>query len=89
MCYARVKGVNITWEGYLRFRQSLEPSLQASSGDIPGTADNTGQAADTNGEEVPTLSFQELSEMIATGNLANVPFNRTIPEAISVRSPAA
>lgn len=79
---SRLKGVEVTWDGYLRWSRSQETIPTSPNAASTGTIPN--QSPDTTSEEQPPLSFQQLSEMIATGNLTDVPFNRVIPEAISV-----
>ncbi|KIO30135.1 hypothetical protein M407DRAFT_242328 [Tulasnella calospora MUT 4182] len=88
--FSRLKGVEVTWDGYLRYSQPQETNSGVSN--VTSTVEATDPPLDTRTdpalEEQRPLSFQQLSEMIATGNLTDVPFNRLIPEAISDQKPS-
>ncbi|KAG8906366.1 hypothetical protein FRB99_007050 [Tulasnella sp. 403] len=90
--FSRLCGQQITWKGYLEHTSAQAPVPQPSTtiaGQPPLASDPTESSgpAPTNNDEA-TLSFLKLSELIATGQLTEIPFNREIPNVLSEEEPS-
>jgi len=96
--FSRLTGENLTWEGYLTYLAASggpDPTpTPSTTAEAPGTAkpelDSTKdvlQGTNSTVEE-KTLSFSQIQELIASGRVDEIPFNRRIPEEISPEEPS-
>lgn len=81
-------GQQMTWEGYLAYRGPSPPPeppepLVAAPPHLPLESLSAG-GKEIGSSDTTNLSFAELSKLIAEGKTDAIPFNRVIPEAVSV-----
>jgi hypothetical protein len=76
----RTTGYQVTWENYLEWQKSHPSPGPAAGSEIRGTA-STGNE----GGKSAQLTFQQITDLINTGQTHLIPNNDLIPEALHVR----
>ncbi|KIJ26508.1 hypothetical protein M422DRAFT_55503 [Sphaerobolus stellatus SS14] len=90
--FTRATGRTVTWEEYLKWAKRHPSGLELPStpGDPPG-ADSTAPADQGNQETQDServLSFQEITDLIRTGQTHLIPNNKVIPDALNPAEPS-
>ena len=87
--FRRTTGHTVTWEDYLQWAKSYPSGLELPSTPQQPPGSGSINLANSNEQETPdserVLSFQEITELIRTGQTHLIPNNKLIPDALNVR----
>ncbi|KDQ10473.1 hypothetical protein BOTBODRAFT_47000 [Botryobasidium botryosum FD-172 SS1] len=97
--FSKVTGQEISWDGYLAWREtnglgaqqrSVPPSAAHSTHELePKTADPSNSTGSVGMDDAPLpMSFTAIAQLINTGNLHLIPNNKLIPDGLNSQEPS-
>ncbi|KDQ12527.1 hypothetical protein BOTBODRAFT_417895 [Botryobasidium botryosum FD-172 SS1] len=91
--FSKVTGQDISWDGYLAWREAnglgTPSSAHPTQEPEPKTTDPSVSTGSGGMDDAPLpMSFSAIAELISTGNLHLVPNNKLIPDGLNSQEPS-